>query len=81
MRKTCAQPVDDLRKSCEHEHNLYPSPRVLRTHHVLNPHDFPTPQHTITTTLSTAFFRPINLLKHKLSPFSTGLITNTTKYI
>lgn len=81
MRKSCAKPVDCLGTSCEYEHNLYPGPGVSATRSVPNPQTFPGFNHTITPSFSTAFFHQINLLHVRLSPLSTGLITNTTKYI
>lgn len=81
MRKTCAKPVDGLRETCEHEHYLYPDDTQPTQPHVSNPRAFHGFHHTITPSLSTAFFHQINLLVTELYTVSTGLITNTTKYI
>lgn len=77
MRKSCVQPVDDLRMIRGHEHYLYPASRPVDAH---KPQPSPTYPHypqAEPTALSTEIQRQINLLYSQLPTISTGLITNT----
>lgn len=81
MRKSCAKPVDEVRKNVETEHYLYSTTHTLPVDYVVNPLPIPTIAHTLSHHFSTFKNRLSDLLQAHFSTFYTGLITNTTKYM